>query len=168
MLLASRYGVQPEYFRCPPDLTEMLLEADAGGAHRRPGAARPARGARRGLLVTDLGAGLARLDRPADGVRGLGGPARVRGGPPGRWSRRCTRRSCASRELCLAELDAVAEAAARWEPFAAATLADYFRALDFSLGERQVAGLREFAARAASAGAAPALPVDGPVFFPAG
>ena len=29
MLLAQRYGVRAEFFRCPPDLTEMLLEADA-------------------------------------------------------------------------------------------------------------------------------------------
>jgi chorismate dehydratase len=53
-----------------------------------------------------------------------------------------------SRDLCLAELDEVAMAAARWEPFDAATLASYFRVLDFSLGDRQVAGLREFARRA--------------------
>jgi chorismate dehydratase len=69
-----------------------------------------------------------------------------------------------SRELCLAELDEVAAAAARWEPFDAATLAAYFRRLDFSLGERQVAGLREFARRAAAVGAAPPLG-DGPRFF---
>ena len=55
--------------------------------------------------------------------------------------------------------------AARWEPFDAATLASYFRTLDFSLGERQVAGLREFAARAAAAGEVPPLPPDGPAFF---
>jgi chorismate dehydratase len=71
----------------------------------------------------------------------------------------------ASRELCLDELDAVAEVAARWEPFPAATLADYFRRLDFSLGARQVAGLREFADRASAAGAVPPLGPDGPVFF---
>src|SRR5690349_20388463 len=29
MLLAQRYGVTPSYFSCPPDLTQMLLEADA-------------------------------------------------------------------------------------------------------------------------------------------
>jgi chorismate dehydratase len=69
-----------------------------------------------------------------------------------------------SRELCLNELDEVAAAAARWEPFDAATLANYFRTLDFSLGERQVAGIREFAARAAKLGEAPALPDGGPVF----
>jgi chorismate dehydratase len=71
----------------------------------------------------------------------------------------------ASRELCLAELDTVAAAAARWEPFSEETLAAYFRAIDFSLGERQVAGLREFAARAAAAGDAPHLPEGGPLFF---
>jgi chorismate dehydratase len=70
-----------------------------------------------------------------------------------------------SRELCLDELDDAATAAARWEPFDAPTLARYFRVLDFSLGERQVAGLREFAGRAAARGEAPPLPEDGPIFF---
>jgi chorismate dehydratase len=72
-----------------------------------------------------------------------------------------------SRELCLSELDQVAALASRWEPFSAATLAEYFRALDFSLGERQVAGLREFARRAAATGEVPALPAAGPEFFSA-
>jgi chorismate dehydratase len=36
--------------------------------------------------------------------------------------------------------------------------------LDFSLGERQVAGLREFAQRAAALGKTPALPDHGPEF----
>jgi chorismate dehydratase len=70
-----------------------------------------------------------------------------------------------SRELCLAELDVVAAAAARWEPFDASTLAQYFRTLDFSMGPRQVEGVREFARRAAEGGAVPALPDDGPAFF---
>jgi chorismate dehydratase len=69
-----------------------------------------------------------------------------------------------SRDLCVGELDEVAEAAARWEPFDAATLATYFRALDFSLGERQIAGVREFARRAAARGEVPPLPENGPVF----
>jgi chorismate dehydratase len=73
----------------------------------------------------------------------------------------------ASRELCLRELDTVATVAARWEPFSAAELAEYFRALDFSLGARQIEGLREFAARAAAAGEAPPLPPGGPDFFTA-
>jgi chorismate dehydratase len=59
----------------------------------------------------------------------------------------------------------VAELASRWEPFDAATLATYFRALDFSLGPRQIEGLRAFAERAASAGEVPPLPANGPEFF---
>jgi chorismate dehydratase len=69
-----------------------------------------------------------------------------------------------SRDLCLGELDAVAGAAARWEPFDSATLATYFRGLDFSLGERQIDGVREFARRAAARGEVPPLPADGPTF----
>src|SRR5262249_9313520 len=55
MLLGGRYGVRPRYFGCPPDLTEMLLEADAavliGDVALRALYEAP----RRGLHVTDLG-----------------------------------------------------------------------------------------------------------------
>jgi chorismate dehydratase len=163
MLLADRYGVRPEYFTCPPDVTEMLLEADAavliGDVALRALYEAP----RRGLIVTDLGqawrewTGLpmvfavwaVRREFAADH------PGLVKG---------VHEAFLRSRDLCLAELDAAAESAARWEPFDAATLASYFRVLDFSLGRRQVAGLREFAARAAAAGAAPPLPAGGPAF----
>jgi chorismate dehydratase len=63
----------------------------------------------------------------------------------------------ASRDHALDHLDEIAAYAARWEIFDAATLAGYFRALDFSLGERQLSGLREFARRVAAAGHAPPL-----------
>lgn len=164
MLLSRRYGANPEYFHCPPDLTQMLLEADAGvvigdvalrATHEAP---------RRGLTVTDLGqewrdwTGLpmvfavwaVRRDFAADH------PGLVKD---------VHEAFLRSRDLCLSELDEVAESAARWEPFDAATLASYFRTLDFSLAQRQVAGLREFAARAAADGEVPPLPVDGPEFF---
>src|SRR3954449_2432134 len=29
MLLKDKYGAEPDYFRCPPELNQMLLEADA-------------------------------------------------------------------------------------------------------------------------------------------
>ena len=70
-----------------------------------------------------------------------------------------------SRDLCLDSIDRVAVDAARWEVFDPATLAHYFRSLDFRLGPRQVAGLRAFAAKCADAGAVPPLPVGGPTFF---
>jgi chorismate dehydratase len=166
MLLEDRYGVRPEYFTCPPDLTEMLLEADAGvligdtalrARHEAP---------ERGLVVTDLGEAW----RDWTGLPMVFAVWAVRrefaAAHPG-LVKDVHDAFLASRELCLEELDAVAAVAARWEPFSAATLAAYFRALDFSLGDRQIAGLREFAARAAAAGQAPPLPPGGPAFWSA-
>jgi chorismate dehydratase len=164
MLLADRYGASPEYFGCPPDLTQMLLEADAGVLIGDVALRATYEAPRRGLHVTDLGdawrewTGLpmvfavwaARRDFAADH------PGRVKEVHEG---------FLRSRDLCLSELDDVATAAARWESFDAATLASYFRLLDFSLGDRQVAGLREFAARAAARGATPTLRPAGPTFF---
>jgi len=163
MLLAERYGADPSYFRCPPDLAQMLMEADAGvligdpalrAMHEAPG---------RGLLVVDL----AEEWRDWTGLPMVFAVWAVRrefaAAHPG-TVKEVHEAFLRSRDLCLDELDTVAAAAARWEPFDAATLATYFRTLDFSLGERQVAGLREFARRAAARGAAPALPADGPVF----
>jgi chorismate dehydratase len=166
MLLEDRYGVRPHYFTCPPDLTEMLLEAEAGvligdaalrARHEAPD---------RGLVVTDLGEAW----RDWTGLPMVFAVWAVRrdfaAAHPG-LVKDVHDAFLASRELCLDELDAVAAVAARWEPFSAGTLAAYFRTLDFSLGPRQVAGLREFAARAAAAGQAPALPPDGPSFWSA-
>ncbi|TDB82178.1 menaquinone biosynthetic enzyme MqnA/MqnD family protein [Micromonospora sp. KC721] len=164
LLLAERYGVRPDYFRCPPDLTQMLLEADAavliGDVALRALYEAP----RRGLEVTDLGEAW----RDWTGLPMVFAVWAVRrdfaAAHPG-MVKEVHEAFLRSRDLCLAELDQVAEAAARWEPFDAATLATYFRILDFSLGERQVAGLREFARRAAAAGEAPPLPSTGPRFF---
>ena len=164
MLLESRHGVSPVYYRCPPDLTQMLLEADAAvligdvalrAMHEAP---------RLGLSVTDLG----QAWRDWTGLPMVFAAWAVRRGfaeaHPG-LVKDVHEAFLRSRELCLAELDEVATSAARWEPFDAATLAAYFRVLDFSLRERQVEGLREFARRAAQRGEAPPLPPGGPEFF---
>jgi chorismate dehydratase len=159
MLLEQRYGVTPRTFRCPPDLTEMLLEADAG------------------VVIGDV-ALRAFYDAQDLIVTDLGQAWREWTGLPMVFAVWAVRRDFAdqhpglvkdvheaflrSRDLCLNELDQAAEAAARWETFDAATLASYFRALDFSLGARQIEGVREFARRAAAAGQVPELPEDGP------
>jgi chorismate dehydratase len=141
----------------------MLLEADAavliGDAALRARSEAP----RRGLIVTDLGEAW----RDWTGLPMVFAVWGVRrdfaAAHPG-VVKEVHQAFLTSRELCLAELDTVAAAAARWEPFSADDLADYFRALDFSLGERQIAGLREFARRASAVGAVPPLPDDGPRF----
>ncbi|GAA1587207.1 menaquinone biosynthetic enzyme MqnA/MqnD family protein [Actinoplanes couchii] len=163
MLLSEHYGAEPEFFRCPPDLSQMLLEADAG------------------VLIGDV-ALRAMYEAPGNGLQviDLAEAWKEWTGLPMVFAVWAVRKDFAeahpglvkevheafqrSRDLCLTELDEVAEAAARWEPFDAATLANYFRVLDFSLGERQIAGVREFARRAADRGEVPPLPADGPRF----
>ena len=155
MWLAEHHGVHPDFFTCPPELSTMLLEADAavliGDAALRANHEAPGMG----LTVHDLGAawrdwsGLpmvfavwaARRDY-AEAHPGL--------------VKDVHSAFIASRDDALTHVDEVAATAARWEAFDAATLATYFRTLDFSLGERQLAGLQEFARRAG-------LPVE-PVF----
>jgi chorismate dehydratase len=163
MLLAERYGANPEYFSCPPDLTQMLLEADAGVLIGDTALRALYEAPRRGLTVTDLG----QAWREWTGLPMVFAVWAVRrefaDAHPG-LVKEVHESFLRSRDLCLAELDEVAASAARWEPFDAATLASYFRVLDFSLGERQVAGLREFAQRAVALGAAPPLPDHGPEF----
>lgn len=161
MLLADRYQISPDFCVCPPDLTRMLREADAavliGDVALRALYEAPALG----LHVTDLGAawrewtGLPMVFAVWAARRDFTErhPGQVKDVYEG---------FVRSKEVSLAELDVVATAAARWEPFSAATLAGYFRALDFSLGHRQIAGIREFARRAAALGAVPPLPPEGP------
>lgn len=155
MWLAEVHGVRPEYVARPPDLDAMLADAAAavliGDAALRATYEAP----RQGLAVHDLGAAW-----------------RDWTGLPMVFAVWAARREFAeqqpglvkevhdafrhSRDRALGALDEVAGRAARWETFDAATLRDYFETLDFSLGERQLAGLREFARRAAALGAVPA------------
>ncbi len=159
MLLSERYGVEPTYFRCPPDLSLMLREADAAALIGDPALRALYEAPALGLQVIDL----ADAWREWTGLPMVFAVWAVRkdfaAAHPGQVKdvHEAFQRS---KELCLGELDAVAEAAARWEPFDAATLANYFRALDFSLGERQQQGVREFARRAAARGEVPALPTE--------
>jgi chorismate dehydratase len=163
MLLAEKYGAEPEYFRCPPELNQMLLEADAAVLIGDPALRAMYEAPALGLEVVDL----AQAWKEWTGLPMVFAVWAVRKGfaaaNPG-VVKEVHEAFQRSRDLCLGELDEVAESAARWEPFDAATLATYFRALDFSLGEQQVAGIREFARRAAARGEAPALPPDGPIF----
>jgi chorismate dehydratase len=152
MWLREVHGVTPSYFTCPPDVTAMMLEADAA------------------VVIGDV-ALRATYEGPSLGldVHDLGQAWRDWTGLPMVFAVWAARRDFAeanpgivkdvhaafirSRDEALAHVDEVAEQASRWEVFDAATLAHYFRTLDFSLGERQVEGLLEFARRAAAVGA---------------
>jgi chorismate dehydratase len=152
MWLRAVFGVEPEYFTCPPDVNAMMLEADAAVVIGDVALRATYDGPRLGLDVHDLG--LAWRDWT---------------GLPMVFAVWAARRDFAeanpgavkdvhtafvlSRDAALAHVDEVAAQAARWEVFDATTLANYFRTLDFSLGTRQIEGLLEFGKRAAAVGA---------------
>ena len=155
MLLEDRYAVRPTYFDCPPDLGAMLMEADAA------------------VLIGDVALRATR-DAAALGLHhlDLGGEWREWTGRPMVFAVWAVRRDFAdahpgqvkdvheafraSLDASLRRVDDIAERAAKWEPFSAAELATYFRALDFRLGDAQLAGLAEFARRGALRGELPA------------
>ena len=157
MLLEEREQVRPEYFTCPPDLTAMLLEADAGVLIGDAALRATYDGPRRGLDVHDLG----QAWRDWTGLPMVFAVWAVRRdfaeAHPG-LVKDVHEAFSRSRDLALSALDEVAAYAARWEVFDAATLAAYFGALDFSLGDRQLAGLAAFAERVA-----PRIGLAGPV-----
>ncbi len=150
ILLRERWGVRVDSFTCPPDLARMLQEADAA------------------LLIGDdaLRATVTASRAPASDpvhVYDLGREWKAHTGLPMVFAVWAVRRDWAAAypELVSAvhqafqfslahsirEVESIAVAVARWEPFDAAFLADYFRALRFRLGPRERAGLQAFAAR---------------------
>ncbi|MFI5807913.1 menaquinone biosynthetic enzyme MqnA/MqnD family protein [Streptomyces sp. NPDC051561] len=147
LLLSEQYGVEPDYYTCPPDLPLMMGEADAA------------------VLIGDAALRAALHDAPRLGlqVHDLGQMWKEWTGLPFVFAVWAARKDyaarephhvktvheafLASRDLSLAEVDRVAEAAAQWEDFDAELLAKYFTTLDFRFGPDQIEGVREFARR---------------------
>jgi chorismate dehydratase len=154
MWLDEVYGVRPSYFTCPPDLTAMMAEAPAAVLIGDAALRATYDGPRRGLTVHDLGSAW----RDWSGLPMVFAVWAVRrdylAAQPG-LVKEVHDAFLRSRDMSLAHVEEIAAQAARWEVFDPATLATYFRTLDFSLGERQLAGAAEFARRAAGRGAVP-------------
>jgi chorismate dehydratase len=149
LVLRERYGVEPTYFTCAPDLSLMMLEASAGvligdAALRASLYEAP----RRGLRVLDLGeAWKAWTDLPM--VFAVWAVRKEFLAAEPELTREVHRGFLASRDLAMAEVDKVARWASRWEDFDAETLERYFTTLDFSFGAQQLSAVREFARRVA-------------------
>ncbi|WNI17170.1 menaquinone biosynthetic enzyme MqnA/MqnD family protein [Actinacidiphila sp. ITFR-21] len=147
LLLTERYGVAPDYYRCPPDLSLMMREAQAAvligdaalraSLHDAP---------RLGLEVHDLG----QMWKDWTGLPFVFAVWAVRRDYLAAHPRAVHdvhRAFLASRDLSLEEVAKVAEQAARWEAFDETLLRRYFTTLDFSLGPDQLTGIAEFAHR---------------------
>ncbi|MFE0720784.1 menaquinone biosynthetic enzyme MqnA/MqnD family protein [Streptomyces mutabilis] len=146
-LLLKRQEVEgPRYVTSSEDLRAALQEVDAialtGDEVLRYAVDRAARG---GLHVYDLGA----LWRRWTGLPFVFGVWAVRRDVAARaphMVREVHGALLAARDLAMTEAAELARRAAEWEVFDAATLEHYFtRALDYSLSDRQLAGLTEFA-----------------------
>ncbi|MBL7496048.1 menaquinone biosynthesis protein [Frankia sp. CNm7] len=160
MLLEERLGTRPEYVTMPPDVPMMLREADA--------AVTIGDVALRAYYEYEQGG-----QSPSPTVLDLGAAWREWTGLPMVFAVWAARRSFArahpglvkevhgafraSLDLALSDVETVAARASRWEVFDQASLVRYFTTLDFRLGPRQLAGLTEFARRAAARGAVPPL-----------
>jgi chorismate dehydratase len=147
LLLAERFGVQPSYYTCPPDLALMMREAEAavliGDAALR---ANLLDGPQYGLAVHDLGA----LWKEWTGLPFVFAVWAARREYLERepvLTRKVHEAFLASRDLSLEEVGKVAEQAARWEAFGERVLENYFTTLDFRFGEPQLEAVTEFARR---------------------
>ncbi len=147
LLLAEQYKVEPDYYTCPPDLGQMMQEADAavliGDAALR---AKMHYGPQLGLDVHDLG----QMWKDWTGLPFVFAVWAVRRDYLEREPRivhKVHEAFLASRDVSLAEVGKVAEQAARWEQFDAPLLERYFTTLDFRFGADQLAGVTEFARR---------------------
>ncbi|MFE2039397.1 menaquinone biosynthetic enzyme MqnA/MqnD family protein [Streptomyces sp. NPDC059477] len=155
LLLAERYGVQPDYYTCPPDLSVMMQEADAaviiGDAALR---ANLHDGPRYGLDVHDLGS----LWKEWTGLPFVFAVWAARRDYLERepeLTRQVHQAFLSSLELSRQEVAKVAEQAARWEEFDEQVLERYFTTLDFHFGAPQLAAVEEFARLAGPAAGFP-------------
>ncbi|OIK00089.1 menaquinone biosynthetic enzyme MqnA/MqnD family protein [Streptomyces colonosanans] len=147
LLLAERFGVTPEYFTCPPDLSLMMQEAEAavliGDAALR---ANLVDAPRYGLAVHDLGT----LWKEWTGLPFVFAVWAARRDYLEREpsiTRQVHEAFLASRDLSLEEVGKVAEQVARWEAFDEQALERYFTTLDFRFGGPQLEAVAEFARR---------------------
>jgi chorismate dehydratase len=150
VLLAKRWGVEPNYVEMPPDLPAMLRDADAA------------------LLIGDEA--LRTYWEPPDGLctYDLGTEWTQWTGLPMVYAVWAARRDFAesqpdaaaavvealgsSLEYCRCHLDDISEYAARWEPFGADRFRSYFDALQFRFEPRYREGLSRYLAEATSIG----------------
>ncbi len=148
LLLNDLIGVYPTYFTAPPDLQAMLQAAPAA------------------VLIGDVALRARLYDAPRLGleVHDLGEMWKTWTGLPFVFAAVAARREFVEKhpeivrlvhgnlinaqQLGLAMLDQVCAQAARWEDFSESVLHTYYsQALNFDLGERQLAGIDEFARR---------------------
>ncbi|MHB0975932.1 MAG: menaquinone biosynthetic enzyme MqnA/MqnD family protein [Candidatus Aquicultorales bacterium] len=149
IILQDKYGVDPVYFECPPDLPNMLHEAHA--ALLIGDSALRALYEAKNLYIYDLGGEWKALN----GRRMVYAVWAARRKYAERYPELVAevyRRFIESMDYSVLNVSAIARDAARWEPFDAKFLEDYFLSLKFDLDEDYQADFLAFLTRAEELG----------------
>ncbi|EGO64778.1 menaquinone biosynthetic enzyme MqnA/MqnD family protein [Acetonema longum] len=146
IILRDRYQLGPEYFTCPPELPDMLREAEAALLIGDP-ALQAAYRKSEDLALYDLGQEwLAMTGRKM--VFAVWAVRREFAQNQPQLVRDVCRSLLGSMRYSLDRLGTVAREAAKWEIYDAAFLEDYFLSLEFDFSGEQQAGLLEYYRRA--------------------
>jgi chorismate dehydratase len=146
IILRDKFGATPRYFSCPPDLPEMLMEADAA-LLIGDDALRVLYDPPQDLYLYDLGVEWKEMtDRRM--VFAVWGVNRLFAAENPELVKEVYRGFMKSMEYSIDKVDEIAEAASRWEHFDAEFLKDYFMKLKFDLDENFQTDLLAYATRA--------------------
>jgi len=155
IILKERYKVTPRYFECPPDLPEMLREADAAlliGDDALRAFVKPGK-----LYQYDLGEQWTACTGQAM-VYAVWAVRSAYAEKHPRQVKAVFQAFKTSMHESLANLDGIARGIARWEPFSAKFLRDYFKTLRFAFTEEYQRGLVQYFKMAKKIGAIERVP----------
>lgn len=151
IILKDKYGVEPEYFECPPDLSRMLLEADAALLIGDPALRALDEYADGGLYLYDLGAEWKELTGRKM-VYAVWAVSREYYERNPELVEKVYSGFIRSMEYSIKNIQVIVGDAARWEHFDPGFLTDYFLSLKFDLDEEYQEDLIAFLKRAKELG----------------
>jgi len=141
IIFREKYGITPRYFESPPDLPEMFREAEAAlliGDDALRVQARPEK-----LFIYDLGAEWKALTNEKM-VYAVWAVRRDFARDYQDLVSKVYHAFQHSRNMIMEHIDEIARDIARWEPFEASFLADYFKTLTFAFGRDCQRGLLRY------------------------
>ena len=156
IILRDKYKVSPRYFVCPPDLSEMLMEAD-GALLIGDDALRALYNPPEGLYLYDLGKEWKELTGRRM-VFAVWAVRRIFAAENPELVREAYRGFLKSMAYSIERVDEIATAASRWEAFDAAFMRQYFMSLKFDLDDAYQQDLLAYASRAHELGFIPEMP----------
>ncbi|HEY3373456.1 MAG TPA: menaquinone biosynthesis protein [Candidatus Aquicultor sp.] len=146
IILRDKYKVSPKYFVCPPDLPEMLMEAD-GALLIGDDALRVLYDPPKDLYLYDLGIEWKEMTGRKM-VFAVWGVRRIFAAENPELVAEVQAAFLKSMEYSINKVDEIAQAAARWEAFDAGFLKEYFMSLKFDLDSAYQQDLMAYATRA--------------------